>query len=102
MKFNPGDEVVIVGDLLNLGLPLNELAIVVYVNVNLLDYRNYLIRIPKKKADHWVCEKDIELASVVNAQQADVAMREYMINVSLETKDKELFNKATQSGAGWQ
>lgn len=101
MKFAPGDEVVIVGDTLNYGLPLNEAAVVMHVHMNLLDFRNYLIRIPKRKMDCWVPGKDIEDASEVNTRQAALAMKDYLINVSLETRDKELFSKVSRPDLEW-
>lgn len=96
MKFNPGDEVVIVGDLLNYGLPLDHHAVVMREHLTLSDCRNYLIRIPLKRLEYWVTEKDIELSAELNARQAEEALRNHLIDLALDKKDQALFEQVTK------
>lgn len=92
MKFSPGDEVVVVADPLNYGLPLDSHAVLLKVDLNPMDIRRYYIRIPLKREEYWVTETSIELASEVNAKQADKALREHSINVSLDDIKIDYYN----------
>ncbi|GED71184.1 hypothetical protein BRE01_48860 [Brevibacillus reuszeri] len=94
MKYSPGDEVVIVDDPLNFGLPLDHHAIVMRVDLNTLELRRYLIRVPLERKEYWVSEGCIGLASEVNAKCAEDALRNHMVNISLDKRDKSLFEHA--------
>lgn len=97
MRFKPGDEVVIVDDPLNLGVPLEHHAIVMRVDLNSLELRKYLIRVPLIKEEFWVPEGCMRMASEVNAEWADHALREHLVNHSLDKRDRNLFEQISGS-----
>ncbi|UOF90806.1 hypothetical protein LSG31_00540 [Fodinisporobacter ferrooxydans] len=96
MKFKPGNEVVIIADTLNLGLPINSAGIVQVVDRHIDHFQNYCVRVPQRKDSWWVCESDIEFASVVNSKVADDLIKDHLVNLSLDTNNKQLFKLATQ------
>lgn len=97
MKYTPGDEVVIVDDPLNFGLPLEHHAIVMRVDLNTLELRRYLIRVPLERKEYWVSESCISLASDVNAKCAEEALRNQLVDLSLDKRDKSLFEQVTKA-----
>lgn len=92
MKFKPGDDVVIVEDTFDFGLPMNTSAKVLRIDRNMDQAQNYCIRVPAKKESWWVTEQDIEFASVVNAEQANSLIHNHLLDLSLDTKNEALFH----------
>lgn len=88
-----GQKVYIVGDKLEMKLPLGAYGFIIAYDKNPDNVFDYVIRIPNSNRHVYVTKEDIELEDVLLKQAIDQVEKEALIDFALATKNEELFQR---------
>lgn len=88
-----GQKVYIVGDKLEMNLPLGEYGYIIAHDKNPDQIFDYVLRIPSTNRHVYVTTEDVELEDVLLKLAADQVEREALIDFALATNNEDLFQR---------
>ena len=100
MKYHLMQSVVIVSDTLNYELPVGSIGYIIMIEPRLFVGVPYFIRVPSEQKEYWVPERDLMPESQWIVQESERVIRESLIDFSLDTKNKALFEEQTKHEQG--
>lgn len=87
-----GHKIIIVGDKLEMNLPVGEYGYVIAYDKNPDSAFDYIIRVPKYGRQYYVTAADVEKEEVLLRKEAEKIEKEALIDYALKTRNEELFH----------
>ena len=86
----------IISDTLALELPIGEVGYILRTDRHIDEALTYLVRAPSKKENWWVPECDLETNETYISQEVDNIIHTHLVDVSLATRNEEMFQTLTK------
>ena len=94
-----GERVIVIADTFEQNLPVGQYGYIIAYDRNADNAFDYVVRVPGVNKNFFVPAADLELESVLLAQEAERIEKEALIDYALASKNEELFRRIMNGDA---